>query len=73
MRLYFGVNIDRHIAHPRHAFRSSHQRLAKARNLAFGRVTKLYIKRHIATGDADIFDGFGRDKIASGIGIHNEL
>ena len=62
-------HIDRHVINTRHTLACSDQCLAKARDLALGRVAQLHLKGHIALMQGEILDRFGRDKVPPGIGI----
>ena len=67
------IDVDRHIVDTRDAFGGCDQCTAKARYLALGRVAQIDIESHIAIGDGEVSDRFGRHEIVPGIGIDDAL
>ena len=73
MRHDVGRQVDRHIAHPLHSFGRGNQGLTQQRDLAFGGITQLHIKRHVVATDAEIFNGLGGHQVFACVGVNYGL
>ena len=65
----FAADVDRDVGDACDAAGSSDQRRAKARHLAFRRVTQFHIEGHVIALKAEVLDCLGGHEVASGIGI----
>jgi len=66
-------DVGRDVVHARNAFGSGDQCAAKGRNLALRRVAQLDVERHVAAGDLQVLQGFGRDKVGAGVRVDDGL
>jgi hypothetical protein len=66
-------DVDRHVGHALDSPGGRHQRLAKRRDLALGRIAQLNVESHVRAGDFHVLQGLARDEIHARVRVRHIL